>query len=122
MIRRRFTTHSLLQEAAALKIELANAPSIERYLHEYPDLLRIVSHTLRDSRGALPSAAMRLEIEGDPREIGGRTLVLRILQQVDSALSESLQAWNDRIAQVLRYSDGWFHVSLDLRSGASLQA
>ena len=122
MIRRRFTTHFLLKAAGGLDVDLANSRSIERYLDENPDLLRIVSQVLKESRQVMSNAAMRLELEGNYLEMGGRTLVLRIEQQGDAALSESVRAWNDRIAQVLRYSDAWFHVSLDTQGGAKQQA
>ncbi|GEM_PF-3582602 len=122
VIRQRFTTHSLIQLAASLEIGLANARSVERYLNEHPDLLRIVTQVLKESRQALSNTAMRLEMEGNYMEMGGRTLVLRIEQQGNAALSESVRAWNDRIAHVLSYSDAWFRVSLDTHGGAKLRA
>lgn len=116
MIRQRFTTHSLLKEAGSLGIGLVSSPSIERYLDQHPDLLRMVSQMVKDARGALPNTTMRLELVGNPLEIGTRTLVLRLQQQADAALLERVRVWNDRIAQVLRYSDSWFLVSLDIPS------
>lgn len=117
MIRQRFTTHSLLKEAGSLGIGLVCSPSIEHYLDQHPDLLRMVSQMVKDARRALPDAAMRLELVGNPDEIGAKTLMLYLHpRQVDSTLFEQLKAWNDRIAQALRYSEGWFLVSTDLPS------
>ncbi|MBI4311334.1 MAG: hypothetical protein HY681_06075 [Chloroflexi bacterium] len=111
------TGKSLINDVAGLGIPVVNPAEVLGYLGKHPDLVPVVGRMAQEVESALPDAAIRLELVRDPEDSKMETLVLYLQPRVvDSTFFDRLEVWNERVAEALRFSEGWFLVNLDLRS------